>query len=623
MIGLKVNGEFLDLYPGTTINIKFRSPLFAEDNIIPGSYSFPFNIPCGDVSPKNDRILDHPGEVTRHIRKKAYSDVYLYFDSNHLKKGNLIIDKVQNGIASGNLSFGLATISEELKTVLVKDIIAEEVVLTATTYTKKVQIKANTTGTLKLTVNGKDYEALSQSSLADAINANDEPPLAKATYYESGWYANDGKYVEIEPVSNPTDLETPLEVSQPNGNDPNDLTIIARDNVEGYMQEIADAVNLYLSDTPPDDKIRFPVVFNQAISPLWTPADPGEQRTRKLPDILLNNQNNDTTALLKINNYPNETIDVVNKTFYAANYTSLAPFLKLKHVIESIVSYFNISIEGDFLQTEDYNKALLYPATSLDSKQLYIGSKEFIFWKPSFNLSELVPQDLKAIDLLKALQTRYSLAIYFDEERKLLIINTREQILSDKTYTDITGLSSPIQSLAENYIEGIRLNSEMEKDDQYALLDVYSVGAKDELVINTPISGIQSTFDFPEVPQVNIPTPIKSLRFIFENGIVTESKTIGGRSTLTVVYYSATKDLPGYTNTFAGLYPAYWKNYVRWLMRRRKVQLECRLNFNEIFNLSWERKYRIGGVNYLINEVNVTLEQNGIYPADLELYTVD
>lgn len=617
MIGIKVNGEFLDLIPGTQIGLKLRNPIFAEGNIIRGSYSIPFKIPCEDASPKNDRILNQPREVSRQIRKRIYKDALLYFDNNQIKKGNLVVQNIQGGMASGKFQFGLSTVSEELKTVLVKDIIAEEIVLNATSYIKKVQIRANSTDPLKLTVNGKDYEALSPSTLADAINANEEPPLAKATYYDTGWEGGDGSYIEIEPLDNPTDLETPFEVSQPNGNDPRDTNLTAKTNVESYMQAIADVINPYLSDTPPDDKIRFPVVFNEAVSLL------NERRTEKFREVLLNNQTDDTDPILKINTYPYTTVDSTNYTFYAGNYTSLAPFLKLKHVIESIISYFNISIEGDFLKTEDYKKALIYPATSLDSKQIYVGSKEFIFWKPKFNLSELVPQELKAIDLLKALQKRYSLAIYYDDDRRMLVINTREQILKDKAYTDLSGKISPIRSLEEIFLEGVKLKAEIEEEDKFATLDEHSTGTKDELVITTPISGIQSVKDFPEVPQVNIAPPIDSLRFVFEKGIVTETKTIAGRSSFTVVYYSATNNLDGHTNNFEGLYPAFWRQYIRFLMRRRRVKVEASLTLNDIININWERKYRIGEVNCLINEVDITLSTKGIHLAKLEMFTAD
>jgi hypothetical protein len=333
--------------------------------------------------------------------------------------------------------------------------------------------------------------------------------------------------------------------------------------------------------------------------------------------------NNQLDGTLKLNVYRTTITADINLTFYSENYTSLAPFLKLRHVIESIAAYFNISIEGDFLSTEDYTKALIFPHDTLDSKQLYVGEDEFIFWRPSFNLSELVSPDLKAIDLLKALQTRYSLAIYYDEARRILILNTRESIFTNRNYTDITKNVSPEQNVEESFKAGIRLEAETEKDDKFASQDEYSVGMEEELVIPTPISGILSTKPFPEVPQVNMEFPATSVRFVFENGMVTETKTEGTRSTTTVTYYQATNSLPSYTNDFEGLYPTFWKQYLRFLMRRRKVHFQATLTLNDIININWERKYRIGEINCFISEADIILSTKGIQPAQLNMFTAD
>jgi hypothetical protein len=279
MIGIKVNDEFLDLFPEMQISLKLRNPIFAEGNIIPGSYSLPFELPCEDVSPKNDRILNKPAEVTRHLRKRVYEDVIIYFDNNQLKKGKMIIKNVNDGVASCTFQFGLSTVSEELKTVYVKDIIAEEMVLNAATYIKKAQVAVNSnwnfngvSSPMSITVNGKDYEQVAASAsamiqgLTDQINANDEAPLAKATFFSSGFNGGTEPYMELEPLFDPTNLETPFSVAQPTGNSPQDISFHVLTNSEEYLQAIAASVNPYISATPPDDKIRFPVVFNQAIS---------------------------------------------------------------------------------------------------------------------------------------------------------------------------------------------------------------------------------------------------------------------------------------------------------------------------------------------------------------------
>ncbi|MEO7174214.1 MAG: hypothetical protein ABI002_00385, partial [Saprospiraceae bacterium] len=60
MIGIKIRGSFLDLFPSTTLSIELNNTIFLGDNYdaIPGSFAFPIDIPLTD---KNNSILDSPG----------------------------------------------------------------------------------------------------------------------------------------------------------------------------------------------------------------------------------------------------------------------------------------------------------------------------------------------------------------------------------------------------------------------------------------------------------------------------------------------------------------------------------------------------------------------------------
>lgn len=59
MIGVKIKGQWLDLKPGTTLSFELNSPIYLGDDtdVLPGSFSFPFDLP---LSPHNRRLLRNP-----------------------------------------------------------------------------------------------------------------------------------------------------------------------------------------------------------------------------------------------------------------------------------------------------------------------------------------------------------------------------------------------------------------------------------------------------------------------------------------------------------------------------------------------------------------------------------
>jgi hypothetical protein len=95
MNGIKVNGEFLELFPDANVDITLRNPIFADDQIIPGSYSIPFNIPFGESSPKNTRILGNL-QVIENVSRLRETDAYCFYDGLKFKKGKLVIGDIDH-----------------------------------------------------------------------------------------------------------------------------------------------------------------------------------------------------------------------------------------------------------------------------------------------------------------------------------------------------------------------------------------------------------------------------------------------------------------------------------------------------------------------------------------------
>lgn len=62
MLGISIDGAFLDLFANTSIGFELNSPIFLSEStdIIPGSYSFPFSIPNNT---RNRSILNSPAVI--------------------------------------------------------------------------------------------------------------------------------------------------------------------------------------------------------------------------------------------------------------------------------------------------------------------------------------------------------------------------------------------------------------------------------------------------------------------------------------------------------------------------------------------------------------------------------
>src|SRR5688572_20248068 len=56
-IGIKIGGEFLDLFPGATMELEEENPFLQLGQEVEGQYTLPISVPASD---KNMRLLGHP-----------------------------------------------------------------------------------------------------------------------------------------------------------------------------------------------------------------------------------------------------------------------------------------------------------------------------------------------------------------------------------------------------------------------------------------------------------------------------------------------------------------------------------------------------------------------------------
>jgi hypothetical protein len=631
MIRLRTNGQEFELKPGTRITYRLRNPIFeSPDGLIPGSYTMPFDLPTGKASEKNTKLLGN-GDVIESITTPFKREAEVLFEDVFFKKGELVNRTVKSNATSVNFNFGLATLGDDFKTKLLRDIVDENVVIDNTDIYKKVYLKPGTAAVApySISINGKVFEGNTLQLLRDAINTDTTAPRAACVYVPTGSTPGGiaAPFLEITPVTNPNDPLSPLSV-EPNGNNGNSASgfiwSVESFSLSTYYAGFSSFLAPYLNNTTTDQSLRFPFMVNYDLydeKPFYTAYFGGTPSligsTKDQPWV------NANWLYGFIGNDPNFGIGV-NSPFKVRNLNSLQPFLRLRWVMDKIATYFGFEYEGDWLDEADTLNMLIDNASPLDEPQEYIGSTKFVWWRRSFNKKQLVP-DIKVIDFFKMLRDRYNLAIYLNETTGKVRIQKREDIIRSTGYTDITNIASEPETKDNQSIRGLKFSAKRDENDKLATDDVYTIGdAEDEHVSNvsalptqldiTTILGLSCAISVPAYSRkISDKFPLRIFHYL---GIVASG---GGWN-----YCAASKDATTYLESWAGttgLYNTFWKRWTEAELNRRVVNQNWSMPYRRIIDLDWEVKYRFDRNDYFIKELAFTLENNRIVESTAELHT--
>lgn len=602
MISIKVNGEFLELNATTRISQKLKSPIFADDNIIPGSYSFPFDIPLSD---NNARILGHL-DVLENTNCQNEFQAELYFDKVLLQIGKLKINGISATSITTNFVYGFETLSESIKEKTLRDIVSGNSVLlwSPTGYTKTVTLSFGTENTdVYVTINGETYSQY-------VTNAGDPPTaliaaINAASATNNCVASNVGGKLQLVPFENPTDVETPFNIVADSD------TWDVETNIATYSSLVRGAVDDFLSEvSAPNDIIRFPRFKNTGV---YSRAehDTNEVNANINGQTFINSPGGSDTVL-------NLELGV---DFFAFNTTSLCPQVKLSYILTQIESAFDITFSGDFIGSSWYNKALLFNTVYLDIPVPFLGDqKDFIFFKNNVRIADHVP-DMKVNEFLKALQTRFNLAVYFNEQTKQIVMNYRNTIATATSYEEFTPISSTPKINNITCLKGVLLKSPKYEDDEYSLVDELLTGTEREqeietkckhLSLYTTISvGYPNTF---QIPIVNRKQEAKELILFFEHFDLDDSELENTTMSADII-----EPTDGYS--YATLEANQWDSYLQFLLRRKQASATMQLQLRHLLAIDFEKKYRIAGINYLLNTIDVTLTMQGIEPARVTMYS--
>lgn len=657
MIGIRINNQFAEVDPGTRVNIELNNPLFNEDNLSPGSISYPFDIPDGDTSPLNAQLLGHPDvlEATGGFRK---IDADLYLGDVPFKTGKLLI-RGRGKRATTNFNFGLSTLSDEFKTKKLRDIVAQEVVISTASVQKKIFLKARNivdyptsasfpstgnenytyvdvtneeaygwngsayyvivgvTTPFKIIVNSRNYEAWSLSDLVDEINGDNQEPRAQATYFGSG--------------STPRGLAAPY-IQLANYNDPND---VLADLSVGYQQEFygnwlveSSDLTAYFAEydtflKQASTSIRFPFCFNN----LPYGDEGGTNITKALSGNYVNACRLGTYRLQF--NEPNYGLDV-GVPWSVLNMTSFQPFLRLRWVLDKIAEYFGFEYEGDWHDTTDVNNALIDNTYLLDNPMPYIGLTKFVFFDKGFNYKDLVP-DISVRDFLRLLQDHFNLGIYRNERTNKVRIIQREPVAKRNATKDITAKCGAILGNDDVRVTGYRIYSEKVEADGLSVVKEFISGdaevefksgispLKNQLYnkISYYQNGIKSysTPGFIGAVKTQKMRSSFGLRLLYDLGELTNGITYRGGSANASTY---NENWSGANN----LHDKFWKYWLLFVKNRRVVTLPANLIVRDLQELDWEEKVFFDRKPFMIKKISIPVSTVRIEECEVELYSM-
>jgi hypothetical protein len=615
-IGVKINDDFVEVFPNTSISIRLASPLFTTDNIIPGEFSFPFEVPGGDLSPRNAKTFNNP-DVVENIEAFRRIEASLYYMGVPFKKGKLSITAINGRDKySMNYIFGMSTLSDEFKTKKLPDLVGNpQINIWYDELTKMIYVKPapGAPTPYKLMVNGQRMEANTLDGLRAQINISFSDQLkVLSAYVAAGPNTPLGvapPYLRIFPhdpaniFADYTHTESfPLWVAPVEDTDEEKANwyVEAYDQTD-YHDRVKDSLADFLTAGPFNPAVRFPFCWNEktydneqdAIQPNYC------VNGQAGGDIVTNDANWGVTN---------------SKPFEISNQNTIQPFMRVKYILDRMAEYFNFEWEGDFYTDEKTGRMLLWNTFQFSFALNYIGTKKYIFFKKSFEYKDLVP-DVSCIDFLKALGSRYNLAIYLNQRTGKMRIQKRKTIWSTLSYQDITGMSSPIKSIKPQQLKGVLLKVIREENDVFAVVDQKLIGTEGEVVIESPISGVASDrIGFPYSSTEELSGPVfgqkggskYTLRIFYAAGMVD-----GGASE----YYGGSNTNGEFTETFDGvdgIYVNEYQEYIRALIKMKEVEVETAFPYRLLHHMDYELRRRYDRSDFLIKEVTVNLTNKGL-----------
>lgn len=629
MIGIKLEGDsdFLELGPDTSISLKFENPILGgPDKLSPGSFSYPFDIPAGDISPSNAAKIKNP-DVVENNQAYSLQEAGLYFDGIPFRKGNLKSTTSTKDKASSYFTFGMNTISPDFKTTKLRSVMAESIVIASSDIIKTVYVKKTTGTDFKLSLNGTEYTfpntlfGIGTGSFATGVDC-----LAKTLDKPNEWWpvisvgvgptpggitgtflqVNLKQYFTFAPGDiqsrDCTDPLIEMHVALGDGEFPGEHQV--ESNLDTYFSEFQAFMSDFVSEPYPHDKFRFPVVFNANLYAADAIKQGEGINLFETGSFLMNDPNwgFDNAAQLQVRNY-----------------NSIQPFLLLKYVLDRIATVFGFTWTGDFYNHPEVANILLWNTAPLDVPQKYIGESKFVFWKRSINLADLV-EDITVVEFLKRIQSRYNLSVFFDDLTKSAKIAFREPIAKSLQYEDITSISSPISNYQSERLHGYIIKVEADPTDLFSIKEELTIGDTPDEIVDIACGRLFNE-GIALIDSVPVYGPRVSQK-ILEKGMTRVFHYAGLIDNGDYTYASALISGPDVPESLEDLHAAFHEIWLLFEKNRVLVKLETAFPLRSLLQFDFELKRRFDRNNYLVKSIDVKLKNTGLEVSSLELYSM-
>ncbi len=586
IIGIRINGQFLELFPDTSINLKLENPIFADNVVIPGGYSLPFSVPGGEDSDANAVIFSAPDIISSTQSRYEFTGVQLLIEFLLYKTGSLLVDTADSRKTNANFRFSLKNIRPDFKDYKIRDLVDESITITTETYYKKIVAVhgGGVASPYKLVVNDDTYEGATLQDLADAIDA---VVNFSASYETAGsTFGVSGPRVEVEPAIVPELVSQEFSVKFTTEQD-----ITGSDITSDPQTDFLTAYTAWLDafyNTPINDYLYIPVFRNF--------------RTNSIDDF--------------INQVSATGYDLGRLTDIPKKGQPYIPYVTLKRVFETMSAEFGITFKGTFFDNPKYSKALWYHTRSFWQDMEYIKGVDYRFYNSSFNVRDLVP-DITVDQLLKGLQRKNNLSIIISDTGREITINYRKASITDKIYVDWTSISGPVRPV--DFTEtttGYKLDGNQEKNDARDQPDTYIYGDP-EKTISSIIGSIYNDFaiDGFSMPHTGQEYDSDFIPRLFYYIGITDNAGLD--------YQQASADP---TETHYGgagnLGETQWKEYLRFLSSRKMTTSGIDLQYRQLNVIDFEQKKMIDGTTYLVRSIDIKLTTRKIELAKVELYKV-
>lgn len=630
MIGIKVNGRFLKLFPNTRIQLKRSSPLFVEAGKVPGIYSIPFEIPNDDLG-HNAAILGTADMVENAddlVTKELAAQ--LYFDNTPIDSGIIKVEPTEKGNLNITFFAGLRAVDKSFSN------------------TKLKNLNWATT-----TLHGVDYGAddkpvLATEALAQSLNEAAQPAIVAAMaagkfklhrfinsqFSNEALYAGDVNILDAtsEPLVNKkwvkkcyqwnTDL---VELSNLEGGGIGytgtislqiDATTYSKTyggspatRLYGYYNPIATDIN----NIDNQATVKAVAQFNGATGRYELQISFIEDY-----DTSLNSAHSRLTLSADwVEVTENREVTYQHSYYYVPTFT-------IQSVFDQIAADYGVVFRGAFFNDTYLQKLYFYSNISLNLPVKIttgdgIDDEEALLIKKEINPGHYMP-DWTIGDFVREVCLLFNMVPLYNESAKVITLTYLRDIIKEKNY-----LCAAKQQIVFN-----KGTHQPASDTGFTVkFEVYNGETSfffnhNERVINDGTTELASQFSSiiylerygryeGKEGKIN---PV----IFFDGGMegTQQKATATALEGFTVQYRLYWSWLSGLSED---LYLDFHKEWLRFRQRRNLMHIDARLELRHLSLIKWEEKIMFDRVKYLIKSIDITISMKGIEPARLELYS--